>query len=50
MDKILVVDDAKDIITLMEYDLDDEGYEVIHATSGEQALGRLGSERPDLIP
>jgi len=48
-EKILIVDDEKDIIELIQYNLEKEGYIVNHAFSGEQCLAYLKSELPDLI-
>ncbi len=46
---ILVVDDERDIVRLLEYNLVEENYKVITALNGQDAL-RLASEaRPDLI-
>jgi two-component system alkaline phosphatase synthesis response regulator PhoP len=46
--KILVVDDERDIVDLIRYNLTKEGCEVITAYNGEEAL-RRSRERPDLI-
>ena len=40
-EKILVVDDEKDILELVEYNLAKNGYRVKTVTSGEEALERL---------
>ena len=45
---ILVVDDEKDIVELLQYNLRKEGYRVLTATDGEQALERAG-QKPDII-
>jgi two-component system alkaline phosphatase synthesis response regulator PhoP len=47
--KILVVDDEEDILELLKFNLSREGYQVLCAVSGEQALGLVRSENPDLI-
>ena len=47
--KVLVVDDEEDILELLKFNLSREGYQVPCAASGEQALGLVRSERPDLI-
>lgn len=47
--KILVVDDEENIRLLYKLDLEDEGYEVEVAESGEAALEKLKSFSPDLI-
>jgi CheY-like chemotaxis protein len=46
---VLVVDDDKDILTLIRMVLEEEGYRVITAENGEQALGRTAQQQPDLI-
>ncbi|MGH7681618.1 MAG: response regulator [Candidatus Eiseniibacteriota bacterium] len=47
--KILVVDDEIYIVHILDFSLGMEGYEVITALDGEQALEKLKSDRPDLI-
>lgn len=47
--KILVVDDDKNLRLLYEQELSDEGYEVILAASGREALEYLKTHRPDLV-
>ena len=49
MKKILVVDDEKNIRSLYEKELQDEGYAVTLAGNGKEALERFGSDRPDLV-
>ena len=46
--KILLVDDEKDIVEFLEYNLIQEGFEVITAYNGIEALKKL-SEKPDLV-
>jgi len=41
---ILAVDDAKDTLILLEFDLTSEGYQVKTVTSGEQALSLIASD------
>lgn len=48
-EKILVVDDEEDILELVRYNLDREGYKVTCTTSGEEALKASASEPTDLI-
>lgn len=48
MKKILLVDDEKDIIEFLKYNLEKEDYQVIVGYDGEEALEKL-SENPDLI-
>lgn len=46
---ILVVDDTVNNLELLEIVLDDAGYDVRTATSGEMALKSVASQKPDLI-
>jgi two-component system, OmpR family, alkaline phosphatase synthesis response regulator PhoP len=48
MKKILLVDDEKDIVEFIQYNLEQEGFKVIAAYNGSEALKYL-SENPDLI-
>lgn len=47
--KILVVDDEKDILDLLKYNLQKEGYEVIIANDGEEAIEKLKKITPNLV-
>ncbi|PFK35716.1 DNA-binding response regulator [Bacillus cereus] len=47
--RILVVDDEEFILTLIEFNLQQAGFEVITAMDGEVALQKAVTERPDLI-
>jgi len=47
--RILVVDDDKDIVRLMRGYLEAAGYEVLAAFNGEVALHIIRRERPDLV-
>lgn len=46
--KILIADDEPNIVISLEFLLKREGYEVIVAHDGAQALERIRSERPDM--
>jgi two-component system, OmpR family, alkaline phosphatase synthesis response regulator PhoP len=46
--RILIVDDEPDIIRLLKYNLEKEGFEVLVANDGIKAIERAG-EHPDLI-
>jgi len=48
-EKILVVDDEKDIGELLQYNLEKEGYKISAVFSGEQCLENIKTELPDLI-
>jgi DNA-binding response OmpR family regulator len=47
--KILVVDDDRVIQQLIEVNLELEGYVVVKASNGEEALAMFASEHPDLV-
>jgi len=47
--KILVADDEQNIVRLLRLYLRNEGYEVVGASDGQQALDRFNSEAPDLV-
>lgn len=49
MHTILAVDDAKDTLMLLDFDLSAEGYNVISANDGQQALDLLKTHSVDLI-
>jgi DNA-binding response OmpR family regulator len=46
---ILLVDDEESIQKLLAYPLEREGYRVLQARDGEEALERFASERVDLV-
>jgi two-component system phosphate regulon response regulator PhoB len=48
-DKILVVDDEEDILDLVKYNLEKEGYRVTAVETGEEALDSARSMKPDLL-
>lgn len=48
MKSVLVVDDERDIVDLIRYNLNKEGYEVVAAYNGKEALDRMNI-RPDLV-
>ena len=47
--KILIVDDEPDILELIEYNLNKEGYQVFTATNGQEAVLEAKRVLPDLI-
>src|SRR5260370_7206157 len=47
--KILVVDDEIYIVHILDFSLGMEGYEVLTALDGEQAVEKARAEHPDLI-
>ncbi len=46
---ILVVDDVTDLRTLLAVALEDEGYAVVEARSGKEALAAIQTHHPDLV-
>ncbi|MGD1119034.1 MAG: response regulator transcription factor [Dehalococcoidales bacterium] len=49
VDKVLIVEDDINLLETIKYNLRKEGYEVITASDGEQALAVARQEKPDLI-
>ena len=47
--KILIVDDEKNIVDILTYNLRKEGFETVEAYDGESGLSLAASENPDLI-
>lgn len=47
--RVLVVDDEPDLVDLLQYNLEREGYEVVIARDGVQALAEAERSEPDLI-
>jgi DNA-binding response OmpR family regulator len=47
--KILVVDDEKNILRLYKAELEDEGYSIVTANTGQEALEVFDRENPDLV-
>jgi two-component system alkaline phosphatase synthesis response regulator PhoP/two-component system response regulator VicR len=47
--KILAVDDEKHICRLVQVNLERQGYEVVTANDGKEALEKVQTERPDLV-
>ena len=47
--KILVVDDEELLVKGIRFNLENEGYEVITGSDGQQAIDLAKSEKPDLI-
>jgi len=48
-EKILIVDDEEDVLELVQYNLDKNGYRIETATTGEKALTKARTKLPDLI-
>ena len=47
--KIIVIDDEKNIVNIIKFNLKKEGYEVITASDGQEGLEKIFSQNPDLI-
>jgi DNA-binding response OmpR family regulator len=47
--KVLVVDDEVNITQILEFSIGSEGYEVLSASNGEEAVEKARREQPDLI-
>ena len=47
--KVLIVDDEKDIVDLISYNLAKEGFATLNAYDGETALDLAKSKKPDLV-
>jgi len=49
LDKLLLVDDEPDVLSLLKLVLEAEGYQVVVASSGEEAIKLTQVEAPDII-
>ena len=47
--KILIADDEPDIVEIIRYNLTKEGYEIVTATNGDDAIQKAKLSQPDLI-
>lgn len=47
--RILVVDDESSIRLLYQEEFEDEGYEVVTASGGQEAIDKIKVNRPDLV-
>jgi len=47
--KILIVDDEKNIVDILKYNLKREGFSTVEAYDGEQAVNCAVAQKPDLI-
>ncbi len=48
-EKILIVDDEKDIVKMLDYNLKKEGYRTAVARDGDEAISLASKEHPDLV-
>ncbi|UCH59487.1 MAG: response regulator transcription factor [Anaerolineales bacterium] len=49
MTKILIVDDEPRYLRLMEANLASDGYQVMKATNGQEAVDRVAAQKPELV-
>ncbi|MBW1768634.1 MAG: response regulator [Deltaproteobacteria bacterium] len=49
MKTILIVDDQKEVRELVEVTLRSDGYRILEAKSGEEAIAMVRADQPDLI-
>ncbi len=49
MAKIMVVDDEPDLLEVVKLILESDGYQVVTANSGQEALDLIEKEMPDLV-
>lgn len=47
--KVLIADDEPDILEILKYNLSGEGYEVVTAKDGDEALEKARRTQPDLV-
>lgn len=47
--KVLIVEDEDSLVTLLSYNLQSEGYAVVHTSSGSDAMMMMQEERPDIV-
>lgn len=47
--KVLIADDEPDILEILKYNLTGEGYEVVTAKDGDEALEKAHRTQPDLV-
>ena len=48
-EKVLIVDDEPNILELLEYNLKKEGYDVLRAETGEEAVAMISKQRPAIV-
>ena len=46
---ILLIEDEKNIVELVKYNLEKEGFRVLTALKGDEGLDRARKEKPDLV-
>jgi two-component system, OmpR family, alkaline phosphatase synthesis response regulator PhoP len=48
-ERILIVDDEEDILELVQYNVEREGYQTLCAVTGEEAMQIVQNEKVDLV-
>ena len=48
-EKVLIIEDEKDIVKMLDYNLRKEGFRIFSANNGEDGLDMARRENPDLI-
>ncbi|MBI4061942.1 MAG: response regulator transcription factor, partial [Elusimicrobia bacterium] len=48
-EKILIVEDDRNLVKLLKYNFEKEGYRTVSAADGDAGLAALRKERPDLV-
>ena len=48
-EKVLIIEDEKDILKVLEYNLEKEGFRTLLCRNGEEGLDWARKELPDLI-
>ena len=46
---ILIVEDEKDLLAILEYNFKKEGYKTTGVTSGKEAIEAVRNKKPDLL-
>ena len=47
--KVLIADDEQNIVISLEFLMKREGFEVVVANDGEEAIRRIRADQPDLV-
>ncbi len=47
--KVLIIDDEPDVLSLVQYTLEDGGFEVHTCDSGRQAFDKIAAVKPDVL-
>lgn len=47
--KVLLADDEPDIVEILKYNLEKEGYDVVTAKDGDEAIDKAKQTKPDLV-